>query len=253
MLWYKSWLETRWRFTIGLLILICAAAAIVIAHPEVMKLMPLARSTNVPGELGRRIREAAELLRDYRGYIWSEWLREELVQLGTLFAVILGAGGLLSQRGNALFTLSLPVSRNRLLAVRSVTGLAQWLVLAFVPTLLIPLLSPSVGQTWGIGDALVHGACAFVVGALFFSLALLLSTMFDDVWRPLLIALAVAIVLGFAEQMVRGVSDYGLFRVMSGESWFRSGELPWRGLLAGAALTIALQFGTAMNIARRDF
>jgi hypothetical protein len=40
---------------------------------------------------------------------------------------------------------------------------------------------------------------------------------------------------------------------MSGESWFRSGELPWRGLLAGAALSIVMQFGTAMNIARRDF
>jgi hypothetical protein len=253
MLWYKSWLETRWRFVIGLVILVCSAAAIVFAHPEVMKLMPLARETNVPGEIGRRIREAAELLRDYRGYVWSEWMRDQLVRLGTLFAVLLGAGGLLSQRSGTLFTLSMPVSRNRLLAVRSATGLAQWLVLAFVPSLVIPLLSPSVGQTYRVADVLAHGACAFVVGSVFFSLSLLLSTVFDDVWRPLLIALAVAIGLGIAEQAFRGVADYGLFRAMGGESWFRSGELPWGGLLAAAALSIAMQFGTAMNIARRDF
>ncbi len=253
MLWYKSWLETRWRFVIGLVILVCSAAAVVIAHPEVMKLMPLARDTNVGGEIGRRIREAADLMRDYRGYVWSAWMREELVQLGTLFAVLLGAGGLLSQRSGALFTLSMPVSRNRLLGVRSATGLAQWLVLAFVPSLVIPLLSPAVGQTYSVANVLVHGVCVFVVGSVFFSLSLLLSTVFDDVWRPLLIALAVAIGLGIAEQVFRGVADYGLFRAMSGESWFRSGELPWRGLLAGAALSIVMQFGTAMNIARRDF
>ena len=50
----------------------------------------------------------------------------------TLFAVLLGTGGLLSQAsgGGALFTLSLPVSRNRLLGVRAATGLAELLVLA---------------------------------------------------------------------------------------------------------------------------
>src|SRR5471030_306823 len=183
MLWYKSWLETRWRFLIGLALLMLSAAAVVIAYPRVVKLLPLVPAVTVSGELGRRIREAADLMRDYRGYVWSQWLRQSMTNMLSLFAVLLGTGGLLSQAsgGGALFTLSLPVSRNQLLGVRAATGLAELLALAFIPPLLLPLLSPVVGQTYGFGDALVHGVCFFVAASVLFSMACLLSTVLSDV------------------------------------------------------------------------
>ena len=138
MLWYKSWLETRWRFLIGLALLMLLR----LRHrarriPKCMKLLPLAPRVDLSGELGRRIAEAVELSRSYRGYVWSQWFRQNMPQMWTLFAVLLGTGGLLSQAsgGGALFTLSLPVSRNRLLGVRAATGLAELLVLALVPSL----------------------------------------------------------------------------------------------------------------------
>ena len=40
---------------------------------------------------------------------------------------------------------------------------------------LFPLLSPAVGETYGVGNALIHSTCMFAGGAAFFSLALLLS------------------------------------------------------------------------------
>jgi hypothetical protein len=252
MLWYKSWLDTRWRFLIGLALLTLAAFGIVLYYPEVVKLLPLVPSIDTSGELGRRIKEAAELQRSYRGYIWSQWFEQTPTQMGTLFAVLLGSGGPVSQRA-ALFTLSLPVSRNRLLAVRAVAGLAEWLVLALVPSLLIPLLSPAVGQQYSVGSALVHATCVFVAGAVFFSLALLLSTVFTDFWRPLLLACSVAFVLGLAELVGRDLSRYGLFTLMSGEVYFRTGAVPWQGLLVSAALSASMLYGAAMNLARRDF
>ena len=36
MLWRKSWMETRWRFLIGLLLLVCSAAVIVFARPQIV-------------------------------------------------------------------------------------------------------------------------------------------------------------------------------------------------------------------------
>ena len=45
----------------------------------------------------------------------------------------------------------------------------------------------------------------------------------------------------------------GLYRVMSGETYFRTGALPWLGLLLSAALSTAMIYGAARNIARRDF
>src|SRR4029077_3253477 len=148
MLWNKSWMETRWRFLIGLMLLIFSAAGTVLAYPQVIKLLPLVPTVDVSTELGRRVREGADLARSYRGYVWSQWLRQSMTNLLTLFAVLLGTGGLLSQvaGGGALFTLSLPATRNRLLGVRAATGLAELLGLAFVPPLLLPVLSPVVGE-----------------------------------------------------------------------------------------------------------
>jgi hypothetical protein len=255
MLWYKSWLETRWRFLIGLALLMLSAVAAVLAYPRLMKLLPLVPTVNAGGELGRRIREAADLMRDYRGYVWSQWLRQSMTQMLSLFAVLLGTGGLLSQAsgGGALFTLSLPVSRNQLFGVRAATGLAELLVLAFVPPLLLPMLSPAVGQTYGLVDALVHGSCFFVAAAVLFSAASLLSTLFGDVWRPALIVCGVAAVLGIGEPFFGELSRYSLFGIMDGESYFRGGGLPWLGLLAGAAGSAAMLYAAAKNIARQDF
>jgi hypothetical protein len=255
MLWYKSWLETRWRFVIGLVLLMLSVCGTVLSYPQVVKLLPLAPTVQVSGEIGRRVSEAVELARTYRGFVWSEWFRQNMLQTWGLFAVLLGTGGLLSQAsgGGALFTLSLPATRSRLLGVRAATGLAELLVLAFVPSLLLPALSPIVGQTYGIGDALVHGACVFIAGSMFFSLAFLLSTVFSGVWPPLLIAICVAAGLRLFDVVLRDLSRYSVFGVMSGETYFRGGGLPWLGLVASAAASAAMLYGAVSNIARRDF
>jgi ABC-2 type transport system permease protein len=255
MLWYKSWLETRWRFLIGLALLLCSAAAVVFAYPRVVKLLTLVPAMEMSGEIGRRIKESAELSRDYRGYIWSQWFRQNLAQTWTLFAALLGTGGLFAQTagGGALFTLSLPVSRERLLAVRAATGLVELFALALVPSLLIPILSPSIGESYGFGAALVHAVCLFVGGTVFFSLAFLLSTIFADVWRPLLIVVCVSTLLALVEGVFQRVSPIGVFRVMSAETFFRGGGLPWIGLAAAAAASSALLYAATRNIARQDF
>src|SRR5262249_15556635 len=137
--------------------------------------------------------------------------------------------------------------------VRAATGLAELLALALIPSLLVPLLSPAIGETYGIGSALIHGTCLFIAGTVFFSLAFLLSTVFSDIWRPLLIALSVAVVLALGGQVLRDLSRYSIFRVMSAEGYFRTGELPWMGLFGSAAASAAMLYGAATNIARRDF
>lgn len=255
MLWYRAWLETRWRFVIGFALLTLSAVGVVLAYPKVISLLPLVPSGDTGGEIGHRIREAAALAREYRGYIWSQWFGQNLVQTWTILAVLLGTGGLLAQAsgGGALFTLSMPVSRTRLLAVRAATGLVELLALAVLPSLVIPLLSPAVGETYSSGSALVHAACLFVAGAAFFSLAFLLSTIFGDLWRPLLLPLCAAAVLAFYEPFFPGLARYSVYRVMRAEAYFRTGALPWPGLLASGLASAAMLYAAAVNIARHDF
>jgi ABC-2 type transport system permease protein len=252
MLWYKAWLETRWRFLIGLALLLCSAAATVLTYPAIVKLIPPAATTNASGVVEERIREAIELSRTYRGYMWSHWFGQNLKQWATLFAILLGTAGVLSPSAGALFTLSLPVTRKRLLGVRAATALAELFVIVFVPSLLVSLLSPSIAQSFAPGATLVYSACFFVGVSVFFSLAFLLSTVFDDLWRPLLIAIAVAFVLSMLGQVLTN-APADVYRVMSAETYFRSGRVPWIGLIVTAAISAAMLYAAAVNVTRRDF
>ena len=255
MLWHKAWLETRWRFISALVILTVVTGVDVYEFVVTQRMMPLAESVlsgadNSP--LGAAIREAVEIQREFRGFIWYNAFRDNLSTMGVLFAVLLGCGGLLteSKKGSALFTLSLPVTRKQLHGARVGTGLAQCFAIAMVPPLVIPLLAPAVGQNFSVIDALAHGLCLFFVGALFFSLAAFLSTLFGDIWRPLLIAVLIACVAAMAQFVA---PELGLFNVMSGESYFRNGSLPWMGLMTSAVLASALLYSAAETLERRDF
>lgn len=255
MLWYKCWMETRWRFLIGLGLLMLSAAASVLAYPQIVKLLGLAPQIDLGGEIGRRVQEQVALAREFRGYIWSQWFQQGMLKMWIVFAVLLGTGGLLSQvsGGGTLFTLSLPATRNRLLGIRAATGLGELLILAVLPALLLPLFAPAVGQTYSVSDALIHGACLFVAGSVFFNLAFLLSTIFSDVWRPIILALCLGALLALVESLIPDLSRYGLFRVISAESYFRGGALPWLGILSSVAVSVALLYGATKNIARQDF
>jgi ABC-type transport system involved in multi-copper enzyme maturation permease subunit len=257
MLWQKAWLETRWRFVSALLILTVLAAGDVYEYLATQRLLPRINVTSAaPGDeilgVGAAIREAVELQKDFRGFIWYQVFRQNLTQMGVFFGIFLGCGGLISEtsKGSALFTLSLPVTRKQIFSTRSGTGLAELAVVAMIPPLAISLLAPTIGQRFSITDALAHGLCIFVVGTVFFSLASFLSTLFADIWRPLLISIGIAC---FAVMLAVAAPQWSIFSVMSGESYFRNGTLPWTGFLTSAVIAAALLYSAAETMERRDF
>lgn len=255
MLWHKTWIESRWRFLIGLALLTCSAAGIVIAYPRVAELLPLVPAIDKGGMIGQKIRESADLVRTYKGYVWSQWFSSNMPQMWILFAALLGSGGLLPVgAGNgSLFMLSMPVTRGRLMSVRVSSGMAELAVLALVPSLLICIFSPAIGERYAPLNAVVHSACLFIAGSVFFSLALLLSTIFADLWRPLLITLFVAAIVSGSEMLLPLFSPYGIFQAMTGESYFRTGALPWEGLSVSVLITIAFMYSATTNFKQRDF
>jgi hypothetical protein len=253
VLFYKGWFDTRWRFLVGVAVLMLSACATVFAYPKLAQLVGRTPLPDATTELGRRIRDAALLSRTYRGYIWSQWYAQNLPQLWTVFAVLLGTAGLWSPSSGSIYTLSMPVSRRALLMARAAIALTELLLLAAMPSLALALLSPAVGQTYGLLDALAHGVCLFAGGAVFFALAFLLSAVFTDVWRPILIALATAVTLALCEPFIGVGPQFSIVRVMTGETYFRTGHLPWGGLLLASAASSAMMVGAAVRVYRRDF
>jgi ABC-type transport system involved in multi-copper enzyme maturation permease subunit len=255
MIVYKTWLDTRWRFVIGLVLMMCSAASAVLAYPTVVDMLPLTEGLEAEGIVGEEIRRMVELSSTFRGYMWSQWSTQNLSSVGTLFPVLLGAGAVVSMGmgGGAYYTLALPVSRRRLLATRAATGLAQVFAMMLLSHLTIVALSPAIGESYSLADALVHGACAFFAASVLFSLTLFLATVFSDAWRPLLISLAVGAAIGVAELFLRNSVPFGLYRTMSAETYFRDGGLPWLGLLACAAGSAAMIYAAVLNLERRNF
>lgn len=251
MLWYKSWLDTRWRFLIGLAVVLAAACGIVVTYPQVQEILNRVVSGD-GGSNGRALAQAIEAQGTYRGYVWVQWFDQNLGGLVTIFAASFGSGSPLSGSGRGLLlSLSLPVTRPRWVGARAGTGLAELLVLAFGGSIAITLLSPFIGERFSLGDAVVHGACMAAVGAVFFGIASLLSTAFNDVWRPLLLSCAAAVAWAMVENAV--FDGDGLFALMSADDYFRNGSVPWIGLLVSVALTAALLLAAAANVARRDY
>jgi hypothetical protein len=254
MLWYKSWVDTRWRFLLGLALLLVLACATVVSFSAVQQIAASLPAGPVvaDGALQQEIRESLEAIRTFRGYAWSQWFAGNFVGLLTIVAALLGSGSPLMKGGSgALFSLALPVARDRWIVSRAATGLAELFVLALAPSVAIPLLAPLVGQQFSIADAVVYGLGAFAVASLFFGVALYLSTVFNDVWRPLLLTCLAAVAIAVSGALLP--ESRGLFQAMAGRSYFYTGALPWPELAISAAGAAALVYAATATIARRDF
>src|SRR5262249_15857295 len=161
MLWYKAWRESRVRFFLALAVwaFLCVG------------LMYRARSGFPPAE-------RPDL--PYSAWVWANIYGNMNPTVFIILVMVLGLGGLQREKpvGTAAFTLSLPVTRVRIIAIRAAVGLMQVLILSLIPALLIPSLSPivarqSYSETQGLQFALLFmswGAVAFSVGFLLSSL-----------------------------------------------------------------------------------
>ena len=229
MLWYKAWLDTRWKVVIGGALLLVSATWMVFSYSSVQEIIDAVPAVVLEEDnpLREKIREAMELSRTFRGYAWSDWFSGDSVWYLTILAAVLGSGSPLSRSGRGLlFSLALPVSRERWIATRAATALAELFVTAFVPSLVIVGLAPLAQQDMALGEALVYSASAFVGASVFVGLALFLSTVFEDVWPPLLLTFCAAIVIA-GPALYLLPEGRGLFAAMGGRSYFFGGSVLW--------------------------
>ena len=157
MLWYKAWRESRTRFLLSAVTIAGLSAGFVVFH--------------------RAAAEISDKPLTYMEYIWRIVYKGYLRELYVLLALLLGVGGLLRERdfGTAGFTLALPVSR-----LRAAVGLAQVAVLSLLPALVIPSLSPFIGQIYPWPQALQFARLWGAGGALIFMMGFLASSLFAE-------------------------------------------------------------------------
>jgi ABC-type transport system involved in multi-copper enzyme maturation permease subunit len=192
-----------------------------------------------------------DLVSSFEGYQWVKWYNGSLVLFGSLFAVLLGAGGVFAPSG--VFTLALPASRRRQLLARAGLGLGELLVIVMLPSLSVALVAPVIGESVSYAIAAVHGLLAFTAGSLIFGFTLFFATVFSDTWRPMLLGIAFVGANLLLETFLYDQLPYGVIHTMSGASFFSAGLIPWTGLAICTAGALALIWAAVFNLERRDF
>jgi hypothetical protein len=64
---------------------------------------------------------------------------------------------------------------------------------------------------------------------------------------------AVLFLYGMFTFLTNGVREFSVFRLMTGDTYFLRGEIPWLGVLACLAFAATLMYASVRIVERRDF
>jgi hypothetical protein len=246
MLRYKSWLDTRLWFFLGLMLLSAQVVALYMSYP-------MDPATSYPnGALGVTAEEMTRLRTgEFRGYIWLRWFSTTMLLFWPVFAIRLAGTGLEQSAGRE-YLLSLPATRRRIALSHLTVTAAQIAALTLVPSLLVCAMAPLRGQWYPIGDALTHSAILMVGSFGLFGLTMFLRVMTKDAAAYVAMG-ALIFLVGLFTFLVRDFTPYSIFRVMNGAEYFFNHHVPWTGLAVSATIGCALIWLSVRIIEQRDF
>jgi ABC-2 type transport system permease protein len=242
MLWYKAWRESRVRFLLMVVFVVGYCAYYVLAEKHER---PIAFRVVVPA--------------NYVEYVYLFSVTRLAFYFFVFFFPLLGMGGLLRERklGTAALSLSLPVSRSRQVGVRAAVGLLQMMVLSFLPSVLIPALSPIVGESYPISAEIHFCFLRTVCGAALFAMDFLFSTILAGEYTALMVSIGVTMLYFFIAGIVtfsfRLAEIAGLTGPLIDVRRFTGlpAPFPWIALSAFGMVALALLV-LAMRITRQQ-
>jgi hypothetical protein len=251
ILWYKAWTETRWFFSLGLTFLTASALALYAGYPDDYA----ARFPN--GAIAVGAEQVRALLHDGRTYIWLSWFGTSLLLGLSFLALALASTGIVrSAEGGpgpgVTYALSMPVSRRKLAGVRMATGLVELAAAAIVSSILVCALAPTQGQSFPVREGLAHALLAMSGVSTLYGLFVLMSAAMGELSKAVAGG-AVLFLYGMFTFLTSGVRRFSVFRLMTGDSYFLRGEIPWLGVFACVAFAAAAMYASVRIVERRDF
>jgi ABC-2 type transport system permease protein len=235
VLWYKAWLETRSRFLtcLATLTIFCA---VFVGHAQTL-LRP-------------------EWTADYNRLLFVS--QQYIVVVWVLAVVLLGMGGIVREKatGTSSLTLSLPVSRNRLLMSRVGLGLFQAIALGIVPWTTIFLISSFARMPILISQVVFYVVLLIAGGLSYFTMAILISSLVEGEYTAP--AVAFGLVLISAIVFDAWLRPFSLWRLVSGDycidrQTYLLSHFPWRGTFASISAATLMLLASMRIIQRREF
>lgn len=239
MLLYKNWLETRSRFLccLGGMAVFCI---LYVHHWQQYVRMP---AIQYPSDY-------CQLLFDTHQLVVAMW---------TLAVVLLGMGGLVREKalGTVPFTLTLPISRTRLMIARIAVGVAEAVVLGIVPWICIFVVMQSAGMPMEVSQLRAYIILLVLGGIVFYALAVLISCLVEGEYTAP--SVAFGSVFMAAVGLEAWLRPYNVFRLVGGDfsinrsTWLLNMPLPWIGIGSSFCGAILLCMAAVFVVNRREF
>jgi hypothetical protein len=230
MLWYKGWLETRFRLIFGLGV---AGFALFWVH-----------------SLGLKAPEGVKVL------------TINVAVSVAAFSSLLGGAGIATQRsafqaarglhGSTLFTLSMPVSRFRLLATRACLGWLEMSAGIGAVCIAMWVMFPALRRAAGVDEMIQYTVTLVACATGLHSLTVLLATCLDDVWRTYASLLAY-MALWWLPNHVPWPASAEIFRAMADRSPLIAHTVPWSVILFSLILASGLCFAALQVVHAREY
>lgn len=223
MLWFKGWLETRFR-----LLFVLGVIAVTFLLQSYGNNNPAPRVLTFAGS-------------------FSTWM----------MCIMLAAAGINTQQGlqaakglhgSTLFTLTLPVSRLRLLAVRAGIGWLETMAGVGAICCLMWFLFPTIRSRSTPAQMAEYAGVLMVCGTFFYCITVLLSTFLDDLWRVWGSFLCIG-ALWWLTVKVPAPASLNVFLAMGDNSPVLAHTIPWAAMALSLALAAVLLFA-ALKIAQ---
>ncbi|ACB84582.1 ABC transporter permease subunit [Natranaerobius thermophilus] len=146
----KEIIENKWILIIGLLFFTVSAAIVVFSYNlmDALSLPEIIDALDDPPQfLVSFLQESAAWMQDHTLYVWSQWHSNNVLQIGFILAIILGAVMMAREfnRGTISFLLSKPISREMIYITKVLAGCLIILLSILLPTIFLIVLSLIIG------------------------------------------------------------------------------------------------------------
>lgn len=227
MLWYKGWLETRFKllFTLGF---VCLNLRMGHSFSPNIKTSVLLSMVTFMGQM-----------------------------MGMMICALLAGAGINTQptfqatrglHGSTQFTLSLPVSRLRLIAVRVAIGWLETVGAIAVFYCAMWFASPQLRAKVAPLDLFKYAVTLIVCGSAVYFLSVLLGTFLDEMWRVWGTMIA-AVALGWLSVHTYLPASVDFIRATGKNSSLYTHAMPWSAMAFAVVLSAAF-FYAALKIAQ---
>lgn len=246
-LWKKELKSARFKLSVNLLIMLILAIGIPLLYEYTVNIL---QNSSMPENLAKDIK----LLKDYEYWIWSQWFGKNLLQIGTIIAIVFGAGNISSEvsRKTIYFLLTKPLTRHKVFTIKYLVNLLYLEAVIIISSLALYVTILTTGKEYS-AVSFFENLALFAVGiVIVYSIAVLNSTFFDQTLKSILISVLVVLILSIPGYF-ESVQNYSLFFQMKGGPIIVGSGFPWLPTIIMVLVSVIIYKLALHRFVKRDW